>query len=387
MSNKLLDELLAQEAEDEIAVAKNEEVIEEVRPEHSDGLSAAIMEINEMYRLADEKKSLAVLKGYRTTQIILLSVIAVLALTIAVLAFGWYHEQGTIVPSVEVVEVVKEVEVPEYIAIDPSGEYSHELSADSFLLNDANYGPIWMPALADVRKNEYIPELFVKDAQTGCIEYIDDTVKTFKGIDVSIYQGDIDWKKVKQSGVDFAIIRCGFRGYVTGSVNEDANFKKNIKGAKDAGIKVGVYFFSQALTVDEALEEAEFCLDLVGDYELDYPVVYDWEVVIDKDGDTPRTSYIQPDSLTDNALVFVRRIEAAGFNAAIYTNKKTAVWKYDLSRLEGVDIWLAEYSDKPTYFYGFDIWQYSSKGSVDGIAGNVDMNISFKDYSLLQRSN
>lgn len=337
-------------------------------------------EIAQLYIKSQEQRSKEVLKNYRTILFALAGVIAVLSVTIIVLAAGWITEQGTIVPQIDTVEIVKEVEVPKYTVIDPANEYSHELSQDSFLLYDSSYGPIWVPALANVRKNEYLSELFVKN-EDGSISYNDPQTYAAKGIDVSIYQGDIDWDAVKESGVEFAIIRCGFRGYVTGSMNEDANFKKNIEGAKRAGIKVGVYFFSQATDVEEALEEAEFCVNLLEGYELDYPVIYDWEIVNDKDGDVVRTAEILPDSLTNNALVFAQRVRLAGFKPAVYANKKTAIWKYDLSRLEGIDIWLAEYSDAPTYFYGFDMWQYSSKGSVPGINGNVDLNICFKDYS------
>ena len=338
--------------------------------------------VAKIYRRAEEKRTSELIRSYRSMMRLMFGIIAVLALAIIAVAVGWTHEQGTIVPQIETVEVIKEVEVPEYIAIDPSNEYSHELSDDSFLLTDSNYGPIWMPALKDVPKNEYIPELFVKDDETGYISYTDPDEPGYMGIDVSVYQGDIDWEAVKAAGVDFAIIRCGYRGYVTGLVAEDANFRKNIAGAKEAGIKVGIYFFSQALTVDEALEEAEMCIDALGDYELELPVFYDWEVVIDKDGDTPRTAYIEPDTLTNNALVFAERIRLAGFEPGIYANRKTAVWKYDLSRLDGIDIWMAEYSDAPTYFYDFDIWQYSSDGRVPGIDADVDLNISFKDYSV-----
>ena len=247
-------------------------------PSESINHAAALEEVTEMYRKSAEKRSGELIKGYKTITAVLCGVIIVLAVTIGVLAFGWYHEQGTIVPTVETVEVIKEIEVPKFTAIDPSNEYSHELSPDSFLLNDSSYGPIWMPALASVPRNNYDAEKFIKDPDTGIVSYADDSVKTYRGIDVSVYQGDIDWDKVKASGVDYVIIRCGFRGYVTGSVNEDANFKRNIEGAKKAGLQVGVYFFSQALTVDEALEEAEFCIELLDGCELEYPVFYDWEV-------------------------------------------------------------------------------------------------------------
>ena len=120
---------------------------------------------------------------------------------------------------------------------------------------------------------------------------------------------------------------------------------------------------------------------MIHGYELTLPVFYDWEVVIDPDGDAVRAADIDPDMLTSNFLVFAQRLELEGYEAAIYANKKTAVWKYDLSRLEGYGVWFAEYSDVPTLPYNFNMWQYSSKGSVPGISGNVDMNIRFKKRS------
>lgn len=345
------------------------------------GAAAALAELSESYRRESERKSGQLIKSYRWMIITLLIVVALLAAAVAIVAVGWMKEQGTVVTQVEQVEVIKEVEVERYIAIDPSEEYSHELSDDSFLLYDSSYGPIWMPALEAVPRCSYDRSLFEKDSDTGYMTYNDDSIKTRRGIDVSIYQGDIDWHRVKESGVDFAIIRLGFRGYVTGTVNEDANFRRNLEGAKEAGIDVGVYFFSQATDAEEALEEAEFCLELLDGTELEYPIFYDWEVVIDKDGDTPRTSDIQPEVLTNNLLVFCERVRLAGYTPGVYANKKTAIWKYDLSRLGDVEFWLAEYSDCPEYYYDFAIWQYSSKGSVPGIEGNVDLNIGFGEPS------
>lgn len=342
-------------------------------------------EINELYRKTQDSRENIVTKTYRTVLTVLVGVTAMLCITVIVLAIGWAHEQGTIVP--EIVEVEKEVTVtvPEYIIIDPSEEYDHSLTNDSFELWDTNYGPIWMPAMANVSKNEYINEKFIKDEATGYLTYEDENLDILQGIDVSIYQGDIEWDKVKEAGFDFVIIRCGFRGYVTASVNADANFRSNIQGALDAGLKVGVYFFSQAIDTEEALEEANFVLNLIDGYDISFPVIYDWEVVIDKDGDPVRTAEIEPEQLTSNALVFCERIEMAGYTPMIYCNKKTAIWKYDLSMLEDIDIWLAEYSDTPTYFYDFEMWQYSSKGQVPGIEGNVDLNIAFKDYSKKEK--
>ncbi len=340
-----------------------------------------IDEISELYRKTETSRENIMTKTYRTALTALIGIVALLCIAVVVLAIGWANEQGTVIP--RIVEVEKEVlvEVPEYIIIDPSEEYDHSLTNDSFELWDTNYGPIWMPALANVAKNEYVNENFVKDETTGYLTYADESLEILQGLDVSIYQGDIEWDKVKEAGFDFVIIRCGFRGYVTASVNADANFRSNIQGALDAGLKVGVYFFSQAVDTQEALEEANFVLDLIDGYDVEFPVVYDWEVVIDKDGDPVRTAEIEPEQLTANALVFCERIKMAGYTPMIYCNKKTAVWKYDLSMLDGIDIWLAEYSDTPTYFYDFAMWQYSSKGQVPGIEGNVDLNIAFKDFS------
>ena len=341
-------------------------------------------EANAIERLAQKTevtRDSILAKSYRSVMIGLLVLALILAIGVIFLALGWSNAQGVVTHEVDVVEIEKIVEVPAFTVIDPRNEYSHETSPDSYLLSDTNYGPIWMPALASVKRNEYNNELFIKDEETGYITYDDGTYKTVAGIDISKYQNNVDWDAVKDSGFEFVIIRCAYRGYVTGSLNADEAFDENIKGALKAGLKVGVYVFSQAMDVEEALEEAEFVIDLIKDYKIEYPVVYDWEVVIDDDGDTARTKYITPDQLTNNALVFCERIALEGYTPMVYANKKTAVWKYDLSRMNHIDIWFAEYSDTPSYFYDFAMWQYSSKGSVPGIKGNVDLNISFKDYS------
>lgn len=349
-------------------------------------LSAVIEseELDEIEALAHKTKvnrESILARSYRNVAFALLGITALLSVGIVILAIGWGNAQGKVTHEVDVVEIIKEVEVPAYTVIDPRNEYSHEISPDSYLLSDTNYGPIWMPALAGVSKNDYANEFFIKDEETGYLTYDDGIHKTIAGVDVSKYQGDIDWEAVKDAGFEFVIIRCAYRGYVTGALNADEGFIENVEGALNAGLKVGVYVFSQAIDVEEALEEAEFVVDLIKDYDITYPVVYDWEVVIDEDGDTPRTKYITPDQLTNNALVFCERVALEGYTPMVYANKKTAVWKYDLSRMQHIDIWFAEYSDTPTYFYDFEMWQYSSKGSVPGIKGNVDLNISFKDYS------
>ena len=329
---------------------------------------------------AKQKRQRNANRFYSTTVIMLGCAVIFLSVALIITAIGWSRAQGTVVP--QIVEVEKEtvVEVPAYTAVDPSVEYQARFAEEGFTLNDSSYGPIRMPLLEGVKMSPYAQEMFIADELSGYMTYAGGE-NYMAGVDVSVYQGEIDWEAVKDAGFEYAMIRCGNRGYVTGLIVEDANFKANIKGALDAGLKVGVYFFSQALTENEALDEAEFVIDLLDGYEVEFPVAFDWEVVNDPDGDTPRTAYIDPEQLTNNFLVFAQRLEMEGYTPVIYANKKTTVWKYDLARIQDYDIWYAEYNDTPSLPYKWEMWQYSSKGTVPGINGSVDLNISFKDYS------
>ncbi|MBQ2651417.1 MAG: S-layer homology domain-containing protein [Clostridia bacterium] len=202
---------------------------------------------------------------------------------------------------------------------------------------------------------------------------------TWVGIDVSIHQGNIDWKKVARDGVDYAIIRVGGRGYGDeGIMYGDTNFEKNIEGALEAGLDVGVYYFSQAITVAEAREEAEYVLEQIEDYDITYPVVFDWERI---GGSEARTYGLETDLLCKIANTFCSMIEEAGYTPMIYFNSYCGYVKYDLSKINRYDFWFARYNDTPGFYYDFDMWQYSDTGSVSGIKGNVDLNISFKNYA------
>ncbi len=193
------------------------------------------------------------------------------------------------------------------------------------------------------------------------------------GIDVSKYQKEIDWKQVADAGVQFAIIRCGYRGASTGCLVEDPYFRKNIEGAKAAGIKVGVYFFTQAVNETEAVEEASTVLTLCKDYELDYPAFIDTEGA----GGNGRADNI--DKLTRTKVVdtFCTTLENSGLRAGIYSGNW---WFHNNLMTEGLGhhyIWLAEWRKVPQYEGKYDLWQYTSKGSVAGIEGNVDLDISY----------
>lgn len=215
-----------------------------------------------------------------------------------------------------------------------------------------------------------------KKNEKGEMEYYQgDKVISHKGIDVSKYQGDIDWKAVAADGVEFAIIRLGYRGYGTGEIQIDETFEKNIKAASDAGITVGVYFFSQAVTKDEAKEEAKTVIDNIKKYKIKGPVVFDTEEVAGSGG---RLEELDKDKLTDVTIEFLETVKKAGYKPMLYANLKWFSVNLDMSRLADYDKWFAAYT-APLYFpYEIKMWQYSDAGSVAGIQGMVDMNISFE---------
>ncbi len=192
------------------------------------------------------------------------------------------------------------------------------------------------------------------------------------GIDVSKWNGNINWNQVKNSGVSYAIIRCGYRGSSAGALIEDPKFKANIQGAQAAGIKVGVYFFSQAVNEVEAVEEASMCINLCSGYSLSMPVY------IDVEGSNGRGDQVSASQRTANIKAFCGTIQSAGYKAGVYSNKTWFTQRMNASSLTSYKIWLAQYAASVTYTATrYDMWQYTSKGSISGISGNVDMNILY----------
>ncbi len=241
----------------------------------------------------------------------------------------------------------------------------------------ADGGYRFFPIEEKLKKHTYVYDNF-KTLENGQIEYVDDTdvVLSKKGIDVSKYQGKIDWKKVASDGVEYAFIRAGVRGSTEGKIVEDENFTDNIEGALDNDIDAGVYFFTQAVTEEEAIEEAEFVIDMIRDYDITYPVVLDLEEVTSS---SARTAKLTKEDYTRNCIAFCETIKDAGYQPMIYGNLKTFMIMLDMDRLENYRKWFAYYST-PVYFpYEFDVWQYSSKGTVTGIKGDVDLNICMED--------
>ena len=194
------------------------------------------------------------------------------------------------------------------------------------------------------------------------------------GVDVSEWQGQIQWEQVAQAGMEFAMIRLGYRGTTAGGLSADEYAQSNYEAATAAGLQVGGYFFSQAVTPEEAVEEAEFVLEMIRDWEIRMPVVYDWEY----GGADSRTANVDARTLTDCTLAFCRTIAEAGYETMIYFNEDQSHKDMYLGELTDYRFWLAQYGQMLDYPYRVDMWQYTSQGSVPGIGGNVDINLLFE---------
>ena len=194
------------------------------------------------------------------------------------------------------------------------------------------------------------------------------------GIDVSSHQGEIDWQQAAEAGIQFAMIRVGYRGYETGVLKVDDYARENLTRAAEAGLDVGVYFFSQAITPEEAVREANFVLAVLRDTPLQMGVAFDWEYV----SETARTGQMDSRTLTDCAVAFCETIRAAGYVPMIYFNQHVGRELLFLEELSDYDWWLAMYDEDMTWPYRISMWQYSETGSVPGIEGNVDLNIQLQ---------
>ena len=207
------------------------------------------------------------------------------------------------------------------------------------------------------------------------VSYEDENYTSKQGIDVSMHQEEIDWDAVKADGIDFAFIRCGYRGYLYGDVWEDPYFHENMMGAIRNNIDIGVYFFSQAITVEEAREEADFVINILKKYKIDLPVVFDMEEYID--GNAGRVTEVGRFERTEAAVTFLHHIQNAGYDAMIYNSSLLFDRIFMNEYLQEFDYWVADYNYAPQYPYHFSIWQYTSQGSVNGIEGGTDMDIMF----------
>ena len=235
----------------------------------------------------------------------------------------------------------------------------------------------FVPINRDLKLNGY-SDANLNILESGEYQYVeDDKVISHKGIDVSRFQGDIDWKAVADDGVEFAFIRVGNRGYGTGKLVEDEKFDSNMRGALDAGINVGVYIYTQAVTNEEILEEAQFVMNKIAAYGVKCPIVFDVEKTADATG---RMNQLSVEERTNLTLLFCQTVEEQGYKPMIYHNMEMSTLMLDIEPLEQYDKWFAYYNDDMYYPYDYKIWQYSDKGSVNGIGTEVDMNICFEAF-------
>ena len=203
-------------------------------------------------------------------------------------------------------------------------------------------------------------------------------VVSVTGVDVSSYSGDIDWQRVKEAGIGFAMVRLGGRGYGDeGALYSDDRALEYISGAQAAGIQTGGYFFSQATSPEEAREEAAFCRELLGTLTLDYPIAYDWEFIKDDDA---RTDGMTVEQTTACAKAFCDEVKACGMTPMLYAGDDEFTAKYDLTQLSDVEIWHCEYADTPNAPYPIGMWQYSKTAVVDGIDGSADLDLRIKGH-------
>lgn len=257
----------------------------------------------------------------------------------------------------------------------------YERRGHKILLSDNTFGQIWLPVLADVPLSSHPTEKMVETDKGRMLSFDDaGNLNALTGVDISVYNPVTDWNAVKADGIDFVMLRLGVRGYgKEGKLKKDTSFRANYKAAKEAGLLVGAYFFSQAITEEEAVEEAILSAQQLEGCELDFPVAFDWEIIYQDSG--ARTNNVPVDVLTDAVLAYCQNMESFGYPTMVYQNKRTTLFKLDMPRLAGIPFWLAEYGNGPTYIYDYDMWQYSCTGKVAGIEGDVDLNLCFKDFS------
>ena len=259
-----------------------------------------------------------------------------------------------------------------------TGETVATSNGEPVTINDSVMGDIDLTPAKGAEINTYSAENLVTE-DNGLPAYYQDGKKiSHIGIDLSEYQGEVDFEKAKAAGVEFVMLRIGGRFYGDkGTVYEDGAFDSYYQQAKAAGIKVGAYFFSQAVSAADAVEEAEFVVKKLGGKKLDYPIAFDWENIAD---DEARTDNVNGSELTTIAEAFCNKVIESGYKAIVYANSAQMFIMYDFETMKDYDFWLADYREFPTMYYKFDMWQYATDGTVDGIEGSVDMNLSFTDF-------
>lgn len=339
-----------------------------------------------------EKISLMSLRG-KITLIAIASILVIGVLTGTYLAFT--KEEGEVKPQETSVETVTEAEENKIVvtAVDvnatketkghPEDEEIKKLEQEAEQAKTVKY----KDKEIEIPKTKVAAANSAEDSQKqktgGQSISAEQAVSQFEndgqsvGIDVSAHQGKIDWATVKSKGIEFAMIRCGFRGNSEGQIYQDRYFKDNINGAVKNGIFVGIYFYSTAVNEDEALQEAAWVVNTIKSYRITYPVAYDFE-----DFGKYRCSGVSGEQATNNAIAFLNYVKSAGYTPMMYANKSDITGRFNKGRLP-YKFWLAHYTQNTNYTGSYQMWQYTSNGSVGGISGRVDMNIAYFRFSAV----
>lgn len=315
--------------------------------------------------------------------IIMLGVFCVILAALLAVSFLYINKlRNQSVSAMSKIEQQQKTMEEDMIPLDVFKQHSNQYSVgipflqsffDDVIVYKNDTGVVYEPVDDSLPKNNY--DFSVLTYQNSIAQYADKNGVTAKnGIDVSKHQGKIDWKAVKDFGIEYAFIRTGYRGYETGVIMKDEYCDQNLKGASEAGIDMGVYFYSQAVTVEEAEEEAAFVLDSIKDYDIKYPVVFDME---ETGTDNARTAQLSAEQKTDITIAFCEKVKAAGYTPMIYGNIEWMMDHVELERLTQYPKWFAQYFNKPFFPYEFQMWQYTNEGSVPGIEGGVDLNLCF----------
>lgn len=266
-----------------------------------------------------------------------------------------------------------EAKAQEQAQSDPATDGRHTL------VTDRNGKEEWVMISPYLAKNTY--DLTKLEDKAGLKRYMENGKKiSYVGADISKQNGDVNFNSMKAAGVDYVMIRLGSRGYSTGQISLDENFKKNIEGAVAAGLDVGVYFYSQAVSQEEAVQEVNFVVQNLEPYRANvrYPVAFDMEFAAN---DSARIDGLSKEDKTSISLSFLEGVKAAGYVPMIYGDKEWLVKEIDLAKLQSYDVWLAQEEDLPDYPYQYTMWQYSTEGVLNGITGDANLNICFVGYS------
>lgn len=230
--------------------------------------------------------------------------------------------------------------------------------------------------VTEIPRNDYDNEMFYIDYDDKMFYHdVDGNRASTIAIDVSEFQPDINWAAVREAGVRIVMIRVGYRGYGSGKLVEDVKFREYVEGALGENLRVGVYFYTQGISMEEGIEEARFVLDIIKDYNITCPVAIDTEALYVDDA---RTNGLDNTARTDVVVGFCDTVKEAGYTPMIYTNRNWLVQMLDVTRLSGYKIWYAHYTNQPDLPYEYTGWQYTDSGTLDGVSGSVDLNVWFE---------